>query len=138
MALRSNESPLDLHFRARPMPPLDQVDELLRAQLDVLLHQAENDGPNGAELLELFDVLDAQGQHVYDLHLFCGDDGRVHRKGTLEYVASFSQGGATGSNDKALLSALDRAYRAWLQQSSKNAPLQTMKATKTRAKKSKR
>ena len=45
------------------------------------------------------------------MHLFCGDDGQVHRAGTTEYVASFSQGGATGSNDvdDALIEALDAA-----------------------------
>lgn len=104
---------MKLRFLPRPTPDFDGMNELLRAQLGPLLEQAMEDGPDGAELLCLFDVLDDEGKHVFDLHLFCGDDGQVHRAGTLERVASFSQGGATGSDDEALLAALDDAHRAW-------------------------
>ena len=89
------------------------MSDLLRAQLGPLLEQAEGDGPDGAELISLFDVVDGAGEHRYDLHLFCGDDGQVHRAGTLEYVASFSQGMASGSDDAGLIAALDAAYAAW-------------------------
>jgi len=104
---------MKLQLRPRPTPYFEEIDELLRAQLGPLLEQAMEDGPDGAELLGLFDVLDGEGRHVYDLHLFCRDDGQVHRAGTRERVASFSQGGATGSDDGALLAALDEALRAW-------------------------
>jgi hypothetical protein len=102
-----------LRFRPRPTPPLDELSELLREQLGPLLEQAEEDGPDGAELIDLFDVLDEGGQHLYDLHLFCGDDGQLHRTGTTEHVASFSQGGPTGTDDDELLGALAAAYAEW-------------------------
>jgi hypothetical protein len=89
------------------------VPDLLRAQLGPVIEQAGEDGPDGADLIALFDVLDDAGQHVYDLHLFCGDDGQVHRAGSLDAVASFSQGGATGSDDAVLVAALDAALAAW-------------------------
>jgi hypothetical protein len=79
----------------------------------MLLEQAEEDGPDGMDLLAFFDVLDEAGDPVFDLHLFCGDDGQLHRKGTLEHVASFSQGTATGTEDVALLAALAAAYAEW-------------------------
>jgi hypothetical protein len=104
---------MKLHLRPRPTPTFDDMDELLRAQLGPLLEQAQEDGEDGAELIALFDVLDPQGAHVFDLHLFCGDDGQAFRAGTLEHVASFSQGGATGSEDVGLLDALDAAYASW-------------------------
>jgi hypothetical protein len=87
--------------------------DLLRAQLGPLLEQAEEDGPDGAELISLFEVVDEAGAHVYDLHLFCGEDGQVHHPGTTDHVASFSQGRATGTDDEALIAALDAALDAW-------------------------
>lgn len=87
--------------------------ERLRQQIGPLLDQAMADGPDGLSLLTHFRVQRA-GEHVYDLTLFVDDDGAVYRKGTLERVASFSQGGATGSGDSALLSALNAARAAWL------------------------
>lgn len=104
---------MPLHLRPRPMPALDDVAGLLRDQLGPLLEQAAEDGPDGADLITLFDVLDGDGRHLYDLHLFCGDDGQVYRAGTTEHVASFSQGGATGTDDEALIAALVAAYAAW-------------------------
>lgn len=95
------------------MPSLDGLSPLLRAQLGPLLEQAESDGPEGADLITLFDVLDEEGRHRYDLHLFCEEDGQLHRAGTLESVASVSQGGATGTEDLALCEALDAALAAW-------------------------
>jgi hypothetical protein len=105
---------MDLTLRPRSTPPFDEMSELLQKQLDALLVQARRDGPDGHELIDLFDVLDAEGRHVYDMHLFCDDDGQVYRTGTLEHVASFSQGGATGSSDQALLDALNSALEAWM------------------------
>jgi hypothetical protein len=46
-----------------------------------------------------------RGRHVFDLQLFCGDDGQVYRAGTLDRVASFSQGGATGTDDEDFIAA---------------------------------
>lgn len=54
---------------------------------------------------------DETDAHVYDLHLFCDDDGQVFRAGTTAHVASFSQGGAD-SRDPALERALNDANRA--------------------------
>jgi phosphoketolase len=102
-----------LQFRPLPGSDFEDLSELQREQLGPLLEQAESDGEGGAELIERFDVLDDHGQHVYDLHLFCGEDGQLHKAGTLEYVASFSQGAATGRDDESLLAALDAAYEAW-------------------------
>ncbi len=89
------------------------MDALLCAQLGPLLDQAKSDGPGGHELIELFEILDDEGRHVYDLHLFCGDDGQVHRVGTTEHVASFSQGYPTGTDDEAMLAALRDAQARW-------------------------
>ena len=105
---------MKLHLRSRPLSSLDDLGPLLEAQLGPLLEQARSDGPEGASLIALFDVLDDAGQHRFDLHLFCGDDGQVYRAGTTEYVASFSQGGATGSADTALLRALNDAHARWV------------------------
>jgi hypothetical protein len=107
--------PSKLTLRSRPTPRLDALDELLRDQLGPLLDQADGD----AELFELFDVVDSSGRKIYDMHLFCGDDGRVFHAGTTDYVASFSQGGATKtgqitSEDRALLAALDDALTTHL------------------------
>jgi hypothetical protein len=100
-------------LRPRPTPSFDAMSDLLRAQLGPLLEQAEEDGPDGADLLTLFDVLDDGGHHLYDLQLFRGDDGQLYHRGTLDHVASFSQGGATGTDDLELIAALDAAYAAW-------------------------
>jgi hypothetical protein len=94
-----------LTLRQLPTPPLDQLTALQREQIGPLLDQADGD----AELIELFEVLDDSGAHIWDMHLFCGDDGRVHQRGTTSYVASFSQGGATGVDDERLLDALNDA-----------------------------
>lgn len=102
-----------LRFRLRPIPPLDQLDPLLVAQLGMLLEMAKSDGPDGHELIQVFDVLDEHGEHLYDLPLFCADDGGVYERGTMKSVASFSQGGATGSDDEAFLAALNHAYFVW-------------------------
>jgi hypothetical protein len=64
------------------------------------------------ELMEFFSVHDAKGKHVYDMHLFCGDDGQVFEASTNKRVASFSQGGST-CDDKALEGALDAALAAF-------------------------
>ncbi|MCX4245262.1 hypothetical protein [Paraliomyxa miuraensis] len=104
---------MGLHFRHRPTPPFDEMPELLRAQLGPLLEQAESDGEDGESLIELLDVVDDAGQHIYDLHLFCGDDGQLHRTGTTEHVASFSQGFPTGTDDESLLEALCDAHARW-------------------------
>lgn len=101
---------MQLTFRPRPMPPADALGDLLVAQLGPLLPMALGDGPDGLGLIDRFDVLDAAGAHVYDLALFCGDDGQVFWAGTLDHVASFSQGGATGTDDAEILAALDAAY----------------------------
>ncbi|MBX3247611.1 MAG: hypothetical protein KF901_10580 [Myxococcales bacterium] len=82
------------------------MDELLREQLGPLLEQAEEDGEGGEALIELFSVFDDAGHHVYDLHLFCGDDGQLLRAGTTEHVASVAQGAPDGSTDTELLVAL--------------------------------
>lgn len=102
-----------LSLHAVPLPTLEAMPALVRRQLGPLLEQAIEDGPDGLSLLTRFEVRD-RGEHVYDLTLFADDDGAVYRKGTLERVASFSQGGATGSDDAALLSALSDARTAWL------------------------
>ena len=94
------------------MPSADSVPALWREQLGPLLDQALDDGPDGLSLLARLEVHGENG-HLYDLTLFCDDDGAVYRRGTLERVASFSQGAASGSEDVALLSALNRAYGAW-------------------------
>ena len=106
-------SRMRLQFRPLPGSNFEDLSELQREQLGPLLEQAESDGEGGSELIERFDVLDEQGQHLYDLHLFCAEDGQLHKAGTLEYVASFSQGAATGSDDESLLADLDAAYEAW-------------------------
>ncbi len=103
---------MKITLRPRPTPSFDDMSELLRAQLGPLLEQAEEDGPEGFELISLFDVLDEGGRHVYDLHLFCGEDGQVFLKDSLEHVASFSQGTVTCEGDPALAAALEMAIAA--------------------------
>ena len=98
-------------FHQLPTPALDAMPSLLRDQLGPLLDQAIDDGPEGLSLIERFEVREG-GQHRYDLALFAGDDGAVYRRGTLEHVASFSQGGATGP-DLALVAGLNVALQAW-------------------------
>jgi hypothetical protein len=95
------------------MPDGDSIPALLAEQLGPLLTQAKSDGPGWEELIELFEVLDAEGAHVFDMHLFCGDDGRVHRAGTLAHVASFSQGGPAGTADPRIEQALADALARW-------------------------
>lgn len=85
---------------------------LLCEQLGPLLDQALGDGPDGLDLLTRFEVREGR-THRYDLTLFCDDDGAVYRAGTLERVASFSQGGATGTEDASLVEALNAAHAAW-------------------------
>jgi hypothetical protein len=102
-----------LTFHIKPTPTFDEMSPLLVEQLGPLIDQARQDGPEGYELFELFDVLDDEGTHLYDLHLFCGDDGQLHRTGTTEHVATFSQGGPTGSTNQALLDALGDAYERY-------------------------
>lgn len=103
-----------LEFRERPTPAFDEMDDLLREQLGPLLEQAEEDGEGGEELIQLFSVFDETGSHVYDLHLFCGEDGQLQKAGTTEHVASFSQGIPSGTADVALLEALRAAHEEWL------------------------
>ncbi len=85
---------------------------LFVAQLGPLLDQALDDGADGLSLLTRFEVRRDRA-HVYDLTLFADEDGTVYRAGTLEPVASFSQGGATASDDAALLNALNAALAVW-------------------------
>lgn len=101
-----------LTFRVVPMPALEAMTPLLRVQLGPLLDQALDDGPDGLSLFDRFEVRRGT-KHVYDLALFAGDDGAVYRAGTTERVASFSQGGATGSTDAVLVAQLDAAIAAW-------------------------
>jgi hypothetical protein len=104
------------------MPPLDGDGDgqshdsgtLLRAQLGPLLAQADEDGADAETLIQLFAVIDEDGRHCYDLHLFCGEDGQLLNAGTTEPVASFSQGFASGSTDRELLDALQAAHTEWL------------------------
>jgi len=94
-----------------PRVALDTPSALQREQLEPLLEQAQSE--NDADLIQRFEVLDEYGAHLYDLHLFWGDDGPLSKAGTLEHIASFSQGGATGSEDARVLSSLDAAFGAW-------------------------
>jgi hypothetical protein len=125
---------MKLTLRRRPTPPLDELTPLLREQIGPLLDQADGD----AELFELFDVLDEKGTHIWDMHLFCGDDGRIHKRGTMEYVASFSQGGATGVDDEALLDALNDALDDAQKKPAKKTPAQKKPAQKKPKKKARR
>lgn len=102
-----------LEFRQRPTPTFEAMDELLREQLGPLAEQAEEDGGGGEALIELFSVFDDAGRHVYDLHLFCGDDGQLLRAGTTEHVASVAQGVPDGTTDPELLEALRVALAEW-------------------------
>ena len=102
-----------LVFHSRPTPRFDEMGELLREQLGPLLEQAEGEGEGGEELIQLFTVCDESGRHLYDLHLFCGDEGQLLKAGTTQHVASFSQGEATGSRDEHLLKALRAALAEW-------------------------
>ena len=98
--------PLVLSLRqvAKPDDPA-MLTPLQREQLKFFL-----DHPEGFELTELFSVHDASGEHLYDMHLFCGDDGQVFVRGTTTWVASFSQGGAS-CDDSALEEALNAALK---------------------------
>lgn len=110
----------DLTFHPVPLPALERSPALWRAQVGPLLDQALGDGPDGLSLLTRFEI--RLGDDVrYDVTLFCDDDGAVYRAGTLERVASFSQGGATGTADAALIAALDAAHAAW-RKSGKRSP----------------
>ncbi|MBN8616156.1 MAG: hypothetical protein J0L92_36535 [Deltaproteobacteria bacterium] len=129
---RSTARPLALVFREVPRPSSDSVQALWRAQLGPLLDQALEDGPDGLELLVRFEVCSAEA-HLYDLTLFCDDDGAVYLRGTLERVASFSQGAASGSEDVALLSALNRAYGAWWKTQRKRVPTTRVEPVATNA-----
>ncbi|MFO0713342.1 MAG: hypothetical protein U0353_26040 [Sandaracinus sp.] len=101
-----------LRFHLVPLPKGGAREALWRAQVGPLLDQALADGPDGLSLLTRFEVRAAEVTR-YDLTLFCDDDGAVYRHGTTELVASFSQGGATGSEDHALLDALNAAHATW-------------------------
>jgi hypothetical protein len=63
------------------------------------------------EELALYDVLGADGAHVYDAVIHAGDDGRVFVAGTTRSVALFAQGGCEGRSSR-LCSALDEALAA--------------------------
>ena len=104
---------MKLTLRLLPLASFDDIDELLAVQLGPLREAAASDGPDGVTLLERFAIDDERGAHVYDLCLFCGDDGAVYRKGSRQVVASFSQGFATNSLDPQLLEALQAALVAW-------------------------
>ena len=94
-----------------PRVALDTPSALQREQLEPLLEQAQSE--NDADLIQRFEVLDEPGAHLYDLHLFWGDDGPLSKAGKLEHIVSFSQGGAIGSEDARVLSSLDAAFGAW-------------------------
>ena len=118
-----------LSFRPQPLPAFDAMPDLLARQLGPLLEQAKEEGAR--EQIELFAVLDARGKHLYDLHLFCGDDGPVYEAGTLDHVASFSQGGATESDDEQLLDAIDLALYRWRRARKRPTKLPAKTATKS-------
>lgn len=95
-----------LKLKRIPTPKtVDALTPVTRRQLDVIL---QNHPRDWHELTDLFFVHDGTGAHVYDMHLFCDDDGQVFRAGTTENVATFSQGGPT-SSDAALQAALKAA-----------------------------
>ncbi len=110
-----------LVFHEVPLPSVDAMPTLWRDQVGPLLDQALEDGPDGLSLLVRLEV-QSDNEPIYDLTLFCDDDGAVYRRGTLERVASFSQGTASGSEDDALLSGLNHAYGAWRKTRPKHAP----------------
>jgi hypothetical protein len=125
---------MKLTLRPLRTPPLDQLTPLQREQIGPLLDQADDD----EELFELFDVLDENGAHIWDMHLFCGDDGRIHKRGTMDYVASFSQGGATGVDEPALLDALNAALDTYLTLPKPSQPRAKEKVKTKKTKKTKK
>lgn len=93
--------PHALTFRAVPLPPAGEpLPELARQQVSML--------DEDRHLYRWFTAHDARGRHVYDLSLFCWDDGPIYRAGTTTIVGRFVQGSAE-CDDATLADALDTA-----------------------------
>ena len=120
--------PLVLTLRSVSKPEVASLDAVAKKQLEFVL------GPTGSglKLTDLYSVHDATGAHLYDMHLYCGDDGQVFVKGTTKNVATFSQGGAC-CDDARLQDALDDALARFL--AAKKPTAKKPAAKKTAAKK---
>jgi hypothetical protein len=102
--------PLVLSLRVLPKPDLTKLDAIQQHQFQYLQAYASPD--ESLRLTEFFAVHDGSGAHVYDMHLFCGEDGQVFVKGSKKRVAGFAQGDAD-CIDKRLGEALDAALEGY-------------------------
>lgn len=103
---------LTLRARAIPLPAADAIHGVLAEQLGPRLAQLRKDPEAYAPLITLVEFADADGVTRFEACLFRGEDGPVHRAGTTEFVASFSQSTATECDDDELADALEQALRA--------------------------
>lgn len=101
---------MPLTLRAIPTPDFAKLTPVQRFQFRFVMSSEQ---PRATPTLtQFFSVHDATGAHVYDMHLYAGDDGQVFVKGTKKRVAGFSQGGAD-CGDEELQDDLDAALRAF-------------------------
>jgi len=111
-ALLGNKPPPKPHaitLRAVPMPPPGTpLPKLVAEQVSI--------PDDSRHLYNLFTAHAPDGKHLYDLSLFCWDDGPIYKAGTRQVVGHFVQGSAECKNAK-LAEDLDTAlhrFRAGL------------------------
>lgn len=112
---RPPKPPAKLVFTKVPTPHAHALTALARKQLGPRLEKADaNDLDELLARVDLFEVRDEAGRHVYDVVLWLGDDGPVYRAGTTRRIASFSQGGVDEASASAkLVAALSLGFHDW-------------------------
>jgi hypothetical protein len=106
-----------LHLRRLRKPAPGKLTPLQKKQLG----RYAKPGEEGYQFVELYAVDDDDGEHVYDMFLYCGDDGSVYVAGKTKEVARFSQGGPDVA-DKALAESLGLALYELDKQPAKKKP----------------
>jgi len=98
------KKPLRLAVELGKLPPQDKLTALDKARIAKLDESAY-------DLLELFEVRDANSDRRWQALLFAGCDGSIFANGSAETVAMIAQEGADGE-DGEFCDAFDAAYKA--------------------------
>ena len=117
--------PHALTFRAVPMPPAG-------TPLPALLQKQVSIPEDSRHLYALFTAHDPAGKHLYDVSLFCWDDGPIYEAGTTKVVGRFVQGSAECRSAK-LADALDTALHRFRAGEAPSTPAPRKQAAKKAA-----
>jgi hypothetical protein len=83
------------------------------------LEELEHDDEETISCMDFLDIHDEKGKLVYQMAIFCRDDGAVFEANSTEMVAQFSQGGLAQCDDEDVGKRLEAGYGdAWKKKAS--------------------